>query len=280
MPLKIPKIPDFFVPRRGVKKMPLKIPKVPFVFEEEEEKKEDEKKMDFEKLKAEEEIVIEKEMALPEEKEEEEEEEKVRWINLHTFLFETGVVFLNDELNSKNGRIILGLIMYLTYVNKKEHFYLFLIDCVYGSIRPAIAIHDAIQELPRTGWTIGCGKSAAMGSFILLSGQKRLAQPHARVRISEPVFETEIQSKSKRVHLDETKEQFETLKEYVYEIFVAKTGQPYDIIKEHLEKGHAMSAKEAQDYGIIDLLMTDMRFLFENRDDYPEENRKDTPGWR
>ena len=44
MPLKIPKIPDFFVPRRGVKKMPLKIPKVPFVFEEEEEKKEDEKK--------------------------------------------------------------------------------------------------------------------------------------------------------------------------------------------------------------------------------------------
>jgi len=59
------------------------------------------------------------------EKEEQEEGKKVR----HTFLFETGVVvvYLDDDLNSKKGRIILGLIFYLEmFLRVLLNFLLFL----------------------------------------------------------------------------------------------------------------------------------------------------------
>ncbi|KAF7117213.1 hypothetical protein RHSIM_RhsimPtG0000900 (chloroplast) [Rhododendron simsii] len=71
-----------------------------------------------------------------------------------------------------------------------------------------------------------------------------------------------------------------------------KTGQSYDIIQKDLQENVVMSAKEAQDYGIIDRLTTDFKMqsllhkallhkaFLPNLDDNFEENRDDTPGWR
>ncbi|KAG5512819.1 hypothetical protein RHGRI_038787 [Rhododendron griersonianum] len=296
----------------------------------------EEEEIDFEEIDFEE-IEIEKEMAI------EKEEEKVRWINLHKFLFEAGIVFLSEKLNRKKGKIILGLITYLAILHPIGELHLFLNNCVSGCLRTAVTMHDAIQQLPRPGYTVGCGMTASVGSLILVSGHERLAQPHARILIQKPKFKFPIKrkkknseknseknpeknpnpinpinpnnpkknpnnpnnpikrfnisigkrSKRKRKNLrryfdvHEAKKQFDILTEYFHEIFVEKTGQSYDIIQKDLQENVVMSAKEAQDYGIIDRLTTDFKMksllhkaFFPNLDDNFEENRNDTPGWR
>lgn len=270
----------------------IRIPKVPVVLSEDQEEEE----IDFEE--------IEKEMAI----EKEEEKVKVRWINLHKFLFEAGIVFLSEKLNRKKGKIILGLITYLAILHPIGELHLFLNNCVSGCLRTAVTMHDAIQQLPRPGHTVGCGMTASVGSLILVSGHERLAQPHARILIQKPKLKFPIKRKKKnpnkriiigkrgkkkrknlRRYFDvhEAKKQFDILTEYFHEIFVEKTGQSYDIIQKDLQENLVMSAKEAQDYGIIDRLTTDFKMqsllhkaFLPNLDDNFEENRDDTPGWR
>jgi ATP-dependent Clp protease protease subunit len=275
------------------KEKKIRIPKVPVVVSEEQEEE-----IDF--------FQIEKEMGIEKEK------VKVRWINLEKFLFDAGIVFLSGELNRKKGKIILGLIIYIAIVHPIRELHLFLNNCVSGCLRTAITMHDAIQQLPRPGHTVGCGMNASVGSLILVSGHERLAQPHARIIIQKPewikrknpnkrkkienpkirkIENPKIKNpkrKNLRRYFDDyaVKKQFDILTEYVHEIFVEKTGQPYDIIQKDLQENVVMSAKEAQDYGIIDRLTTDFKMqsllhetLLRNRNDNFEENRDDTPGW-
>lgn len=282
------------------KKKKIRIPKVPVVFleDQEEEMYFEEVEMDFEEIEIEKDE-IEKEM----------ESEKVDWIDLSTFLFEAGIVFLSDKLNREKGKNILGLITYQSMLHPMGEFHLFLNNCVSGCLRTAITIHDAIQQLPRHGHTLACGMTASVGSLILISGHERIAQLNARILIQEPKWKLQREKfdiqrneylpriicdkrngkkdkkRKKRqnsrhdVHVREAKKQFDSLTEYVHEIFVSKTGQSYETIQKDLKKKVVMSAKQAQDYGIIDRIVMDFRIesvLDENLD----ENGDDTPGWR
>lgn len=274
--------------------------------DQEEEMHFKEEEMDFEEIEIEKDE-IEKEM----------ESENVHWIDLNTFLFEAGIVFLSDKLNREKGKMILGLITYQSMLHPMGEFHLFLNNCVSGCLRTAIAMHDAIQQLPRHGHTLACGMTASVGSLILVSGHERIAQPNARILIQEPKCKFKIEKfpikrkkKNPRIICDkrdgkkdekrkkrqnlrryvdvhEVKKQFGSLTEYVHEIFVSKTGQPYNIIQKDLKKNVVMSAKQAQYYGIIDHITINFRIkssfhktLLPNLDENLDENGDDTPGWR
>ena len=284
------------------KKKKIRIPKVPLgLLDEEQEMYFAEQEMYFaEEEMYFEELGIEKEYfeklgIEKDEIEKEMESEKVHWIDLYTFLFEAGIVFLSDKLNKENSKIILGLITYLSMLHPIGEFFLFLNNCVSGCLRTAIAMHDAIQQLPRPGYTVACGMTASAGSLILVSGHERMAQINARILIQEPKWKFKIpkftmkrKKKTPRIIYDkrngkkdekgngkkdekgngkkdekrkkrqnlrryvDVHEAKQQLTKYVHEIYVSKTGQSYDIIQKDLKKNVVMSAKKAQDYGIID----------------------------
>jgi ATP-dependent Clp protease protease subunit len=214
--------------------MPLKLPKIPLMADPEDE------------IEAEDEN-------------EEEEEVQIHWIKLHTILYESGVLFLTEDITRKSGNTIIGLIMHLALHNPTQDMYLF-INCVAGPARMAVAIFDAIQTVTPDVNTVGCGMTAAVGSLILLAGDMRLGYPHVRVLIHKP--------KPKRYNFKKGtlrgffhKQEIATyIDNVIDDIFVARTGQPYDVIAEDLEHKRCMSAKEAQDYGIIDVITSEFNF--------------------
>jgi len=126
------------------KKMTLKLPKVPLMSDPEDE------------------IEAENEN-------EEEEEIKIRWITLHTILYESGVLFLTEDITKKNGNTLIGLIIHLALYNPTRDMYLF-INCVAGSARTAVAIFDAIQTVPPDVNTVGCGMTGAADLLPSLEG--------------------------------------------------------------------------------------------------------------
>lgn len=192
---------------------------------------------------------------------EEEDKGKIRWIKLHTLLYESGVLFLTKEITRKNGNILIGLIIHLAIHSRDRDIYLY-INCVGGSARTGIAIFDAIRAVPPDVNTIGCGMTAAVGSLTLLSGDMRLAFPHARVTLHKPRYMIKdlTEKLGEGGSLENILELVKYLDNTIHGIFVERTGQPDGIIREDMTNKLFMSAKEAQYYGIVDLITSEFTF--------------------
>ena len=146
---------------------------------------------------------------------------------------------------------------------------LLLNNCVAGRLATAIAVQEVIQGMPTDINTFVCGMTASVGSFVLLSGDMRLAEPRARVLIQRSKFRINIKRKTIKPYSPghpKSLREFYRIEDYIYKIYVEKTGQSYDIIQQDLKRTRLMSAKEARHYGIIDRIMMVDDILL------PEEN--------
>ena len=89
-----------------------------------------------------------------------------------------------------------------------------------------------------------------MGAVLLTAGAKgkRNALPHARVMIHQPLAGTEGTTTDILLHLKE----FQRLKKELNDILLRHTGQTLERIEEDTDRDKFMSAREAQEYGIVD----------------------------
>ena len=94
------------------------------------------------------------------------------------------------------------------------------------------------------------GQAASMGAVLLTAGTKgkRNALPHARVMIHQPLAGTEGTTTEILIHAKE----FLRLKKDLNEILLKHTGQTLERIEKDTDRDKFMSAKEAQEYGIVD----------------------------
>jgi ATP-dependent Clp protease protease subunit len=94
------------------------------------------------------------------------------------------------------------------------------------------------------------GQAASMGAVLLTAGArgKRNALPHARVMIHQPMAGTEGTTTEILIHAKE----FLRLKRDLNEILLRHTGQTLERIEKDTDRDKFMSAKEAQEYGIVD----------------------------
>ena len=89
-----------------------------------------------------------------------------------------------------------------------------------------------------------------MGAVLLTAGAKgkRTALPHSRVMIHQPLAGTEGTTTEILIHARE----FIRLKRDLNEILLRHTGQTLEKIERDTDRDKFMSAKEAQEYGIVD----------------------------
>lgn len=142
--------------------------------------------------------------------------------------------------------------VYLSIENATKDLYLF-INSPGGWVIPGIAIYDTMQFVRPDVQTVCMGLAASMGSFILVGGKitKRLAFPHARVMIHQPIsgyYEAQI------VEFVLEAEELLKLREILTRIYAQRTGKPLWVVSEDMERDVFMSATEAQAYGIVDLV--------------------------
>lgn len=98
--------------------------------------------------------------------------------------------------------------------------------------------------------TICFGEAASMGAFLLSSGTKgkRMALPHARIMIHQPLGGARGQATDIEIEAKEILRMKDTLNHLLSE----HTGQDLKKIQEDTERDYYMSAEEAVEYGLID----------------------------
>lgn len=176
-----------------------------------------------------------------------------RAYDIYSRLLNERIVFLGEEVNEHTANIVVAQLLYLAYADSTADISLY-INSPGGSVYDGMAIYDTMNFIKPDVATYGIGLQASMGAFLLSSGTKgkRFALPHAKVMIHQPSSGTRGKVTDMEIDLRESLE----VKEMLAKILAKNTGQKLAKIKADMERDYWMTAAEAEQYGLIDEVLS------------------------
>jgi ATP-dependent Clp protease protease subunit len=173
-----------------------------------------------------------------------------RWIDIYTRLSQERIIFLGQEVNDSIANRIVAFLLYLDSEDPSKPIYLY-INSPGGSVTAGMAIYDTMQYIKSEVITICVGLAASMGAFLLAAGSpgKRLALPHARIMIHQPMGGT---GRRQATDIEIEAKEILRIRQQLNEIMAQRTGQTIDKIAKDTDRDYFMSAVEAVEYGLID----------------------------
>ncbi len=172
-----------------------------------------------------------------------------RAYDIYSRLLKDRIVLLGFPIDDHIANLTVAQLLFLESEDPEKDIYLY-INTPGGSVTAGMAIYDTMQYIKPDVVTICVGQAASMGAVLLAAGTKgkRYALPHSRIMIHQPIGGIQGQATDIIIHAEEIKR----IKKMLNEILSKHTGQPLDKIEKDVERDYFMSAKEAQEYGIVD----------------------------
>ena len=176
-----------------------------------------------------------------------------RSYDIFSRLLNDRIIMLNDEVNNTTASIVIAQMLYLEGQDpdKDINFY---INSPGGSVSAGMAIYDTMQYIKCDVSTICMGMAASMGAFLLAAGAKgkRLALPNSEIMIHQPLGGTQGQATEILIHA----KHIERTRANLNRILAENTGKSLEEIARDTERDNFMTAGEAQEYGLIDKVIT------------------------
>ncbi|MBF2087237.1 ATP-dependent Clp protease proteolytic subunit [Thermoleptolyngbya sp. C42_A2020_037] len=178
-----------------------------------------------------------------------------QWISIYERLFRERIIFLAEEVDDGIANAIVAYMLYLDSDDNTKPIYLY-INSPGGSVTAGMAIYDTMQHIKSEVVTICVGLAASMGAFLLTAGAKgkRLALPHARIMIHQPLGGT---GRRQATDIDIEARQILRVRQELNEMMALHTGKTVEQIEKDTDRDYFMSAQEAVEYGLIDRVITD-----------------------
>jgi len=173
-----------------------------------------------------------------------------RWVDIYTRLGVERILFLGSEVNDAIANSLVAQMLYLDSEDNSKPIYLY-INSPGGSVTAGLAIYDTIQYVKSDVVTICVGLAASMGAFLLGAGTKgkRLALPHSRIMIHQPLGGT---SQRQASDIEIEAREILRIKDVLNKSMSDMTGQELAKIEKDTDRDYFMSAAEAVQYGLID----------------------------
>lgn len=162
------------------------------------------------------------------------------------------IIFFGTEFTPETCNTVNAQLLFLDSVDPGKEISIY-VNSPGGSVYDGLAVIDTMEFISSPVSTICTGMAASMGAMLLVSGEKehRLALPHSRVMIHQPLGGCRGQASDIEIEATEIKK----LKEELYQILSTRTGQPIDKIWKDADRDYWMTAQEAKDYGMIDKVL-------------------------
>jgi ATP-dependent Clp protease protease subunit len=173
-----------------------------------------------------------------------------RWVDIYTRLGVERILFLGSEVNDAVANALVAQMLYLDSDDSSKPIYLY-INSPGGSVTAGLAIYDTMQYVKSDVVTICVGLAASMGAFLLGAGTKgkRLALPHSRIMIHQPLGGT---SQRQASDIEIEAKEILRIKDMLNHSMAEMTGQPFAKIEKDTDRDYFLSAAEAKEYGLID----------------------------
>jgi ATP-dependent Clp protease protease subunit len=176
-----------------------------------------------------------------------------RAFDIYSRLLRDRIIFLGSEVNDDIANLVVAQMLYLESEDPEKDIYLY-INSPGGSVYAGMAIYDTMQHIQPAVSTICIGLAASMGAFLLAAGApgKRIALPHARIMIHQPLGgaqgpATDIEIQAKEIQL---------IKNTLNQLLSQHTGQPLERIERDTDRDNFMTPAAAKEYGLIDQVIS------------------------
>ena len=173
-----------------------------------------------------------------------------RWVDIYTRLGAERILFLGQEVTDGVANSLVAQMLYLDSEDSSKPIFLY-INSPGGSVTAGLAIYDTIKYVKSDVVTICVGLAASMGAFLLSAGTKgkRLALPHSRIMIHQPLGGT---SQRQASDIEIEAKEILRIKEMLNRSMAEMTGQTFEKIEKDTDRDYFLSAAEAKEYGLID----------------------------
>ncbi len=176
-----------------------------------------------------------------------------RSFDIFSRLLRERIIFLGTPIDDMVANLVVAQMLLLDSENPEKDIMLY-INSPGGSVTAGFAIYDTMQHIRSDVSTICLGQAASMGAFLLSSGTKgkRLALPHSRILIHQPLGGAQGQATDIEIQANE----IIRIKKSLNNILANNTGQPLKKIEKDTDRDYIMTPEEAVEYGMIDRVIT------------------------
>ena len=179
-----------------------------------------------------------------------------RAYDIFSRLLKDRIIFIGSAIDDVVANLVIAQLLFLEAEDPDKDIHLY-IHSPGGMISAGLAIYDTMQYIRPNIWTTCMGQAASMAAVLLAAGTngKRSALPHSRVMIHQPAGGSQGQASDIEIYAREIL----TLRERMNEILSKHTGQDLAKIQKDTDRNYFMSAVEAKEYGLVDVVIEKRR---------------------
>ncbi|WP_299545999.1 ATP-dependent Clp endopeptidase proteolytic subunit ClpP [uncultured Helicobacter sp.] len=175
-----------------------------------------------------------------------------RAYDIYSRLLKDRIILLSGQIDDGLASSIVAQLLFLEAEDPEKDIYLY-INSPGGVVTSGLSIYDTMNYVKPDISTICIGQAASMGAFLLSCGAKgkRYSLPNSRIMIHQPLGGAQGQATEIEIQAKEILR----LKASLNEILANNTNQPLEKIAKDTDRDFYLSAKEAQEYGLIDSVL-------------------------
>ncbi len=176
-----------------------------------------------------------------------------RAFDIYSRLLNERIIFLGTPIDDQIANLIIAQLIHLESEDPDKDVSIY-INSPGGSVYAGLAVYDTMQYIKPDVQTVCVGIAMSMGAVLLGGGTpgKRMALPNSKILIHQVSSGFQGQATDIEIQAREVI----NIKRRLEEIIAYHTDQPLDKVSKDMERDYFMTAEEAKEYGIIDVVQT------------------------
>src|ERR1700730_12599947 len=175
-----------------------------------------------------------------------------RGYDIFSLLLKNRIVFLGTPIDDVVANLIVAQLLYLAQEDPEREIQMY-INSPGGQVHAELEIYDTMHLIQPQVATTCIGMAASMGAVLLAGGAKgkRSSLPNSRILIHRagPGFQ------GTAPNIEVQAREIIRMNARLQEMMAADTGQSVERIALDINRDYWMSAQEARDYGVVDMIV-------------------------
>jgi len=179
-----------------------------------------------------------------------------RAYDIYSRLLKDRIIFIGSPIDDVVANLVIAQLLFLQTEDPGSDINIY-INTPGGAVTAGLAIYDTMQFVKPDINTFCVGQATSMGAVLLTAGTKgkRHALPNSRVMIHQPWGGVQGQASDISIQAKEILK----MRDRINEILAKHTGKELKKIQKDTDRDYFMSAKESQEYGLIDEVIATMK---------------------
>jgi ATP-dependent Clp protease protease subunit len=177
-----------------------------------------------------------------------------RAMDIYSRLLNERIIFLGTPIDDQIANLAIAQLLHLESEDPDKEIKIY-INSPGGDVYAGLAIYDTMQYIRPDVSTICIGIAMSMGAVLLAGGTKgkRLALPNSKILIHQ--IWTPYGPGGQAADIERRARETINLKRRIEEILSEDTGQDVEKVSTDTDRDYFMTALEAKEYGIIDMVL-------------------------